>query len=589
MGDYKTLPGLFRFASRTYDQRVQFAFPHDGGWVTYSTGDFYERVKYLALGLVQTGVKPGEAVGLIAPSSPEWVMIDLAIQIAGGITVPIFTRISPESFTHEVRDSGMKLLFVGEPEEIPMAMEHGNGLARMITFAYAGEHPEFKELFLLGETRDLAEPELFESLIDRVGENDLATIIYTSGSTGLPKGVELTQQNIVSQICDTHQFFHADPNTDVCLSALPLAHIFERMVMYFYFSSGLSVYFVSDPKRVGEFIREVKPTIMTVVPRILEKVFTKMNDRVAEYSGLKRKLVAAAMSRAKSKPAEASAWRPTDKLFNTLVYTKLREGLGGRLRYTICGSAKMRADIGRFFWNIGVPVFEGYGLTEASPVIAANAPGQWKLGTVGKIYPSVEVRVSEKGEILAKGPNVMQGYHNREEATAETLEADGWLHTGDLGSLDEEGYLSITGRRKEIFKKSTGEYVPPGPVERDLSDFPVVDTAVIFADNRTYVTALLFPDMEKLTAYKEQHGFGNMANEDFLQSRYLRQQIRKHIDEVNTHHHHCEWVTDFHVMRKEASVDDGELTPTLKVRRFTIEKMYSDIIENMYASIGGLK
>jgi long-chain acyl-CoA synthetase len=589
MGDYRTLPELFRYASRTYDQQVQLAYPQDGGWINYSTQEFYERVQQLSLGLVDIGVKPGETVGLIAPSSPEWVMIDLAIQIAGGITVPIFTRISPESFTHEVRDSGMKLLFVGEPDEIPMATEHGNGLARMITFAYAGEHPEFEDLFQRGARRAKSEPELFEQLIDRVGEDDLATIIYTSGSTGLPKGVELTQRNIVSQIHDTHEFFRGDPSSDVCLSVLPLAHIFERMVMYYYLSAGFPVHFVSDPKRIGEFIREVKPTIMTVVPRILEKVFIKMNDRVAEYSGLKRKLVEAAMSRAKTKPATSSTWRPTDLIFNKLVYTKLREGLGGRLRYTICGSAKMRADIGRFFWNIGVPVFEGYGLTEASPVIAANAPGQWKLGTVGKIYPSVEVKISEEGEVLAKGPNVMQGYHNNEEATAETLGPDGWLHTGDLGSLDEEGYLSITGRRKEIFKKSTGEYVPPGPIERDLTDFPVIDTAVIFADNRTYVTALLFPDMEKLKAYKQEHGFGNMADEEFLQSRYLREQIQKHIDEVNTHHHHCEWVTDFHVMNKEASVDDGELTPTLKVRRFNIEKMYSDIIEDMYSSIGGWK
>ena len=589
MGGYKTLPGLLRYVAEGYDKDQHLNYPYNGGWVSYSTTEFYERVKHLALGLVDVGVKPGETVGLIAPSSPEWVMIDVAIQIAGGITVPIFTRISPESFTHEIRDSGMKLLLVGEPEEIPMAMEHGNGLAKTISFAYAGEHPEFEELFVRGRRRDEEHPELFDRLVARVDENDLATIIYTSGSTGLPKGVELTQKNIVSQVYDTHRFFSGDPETDVCLSALPLAHIFERMVMYFYLSSGFSVYFVDDPKQLGEYVKEVKPTIMTVVPRILEKVFTKMNDRVAEYTGFKKKLVETAVKRAQSAPPPTAARGPVGAVLNKLVYTKLREGLGGRLRFTICGSAKMRPDIGRFFWNIGVPVYEGYGLTEASPVIAANAPGQWKLGTVGKIYPSVEVAISEEGEVLARGPNVMQGYHNRPDATEQTLEADGWLHTGDLGSVDEEGYLSITGRRKELFKKSTGEYVPPGPIERDLADFPVVDTAVIFADNRTYVTALLFPDREKLVAYKEEHGFGNMADDEFLNSRYLREQIRKHIDEVNTHHHHCEWVTDFHVMHKEASVDDGELTPTLKVRRFNIEKMYSHIIESMYSSIGGWK
>lgn len=589
MGEYRTLPELLRYAARTYDQTVQFSYPHDGGWVSYSTEQFYERVRHLALGLVDIGVEPGESVGLIAPSSPEWVMIDLAIQIAGGVTVPIFTRISPESFTHEIRDSGMKLLFVGEPEEIPMATEHGTGLARMITFAYAGDHDDFAELFERGARRDAGDPELFDRLIERVGEEDLATIIYTSGSTGLPKGVELTQRNIVSQIHDTHRFFGADPASDLCLSVLPLAHIFERMVMYFYLSSGLPVYFADDPKRVGEYIREIRPTIMTVVPRILEKVFIKMNDRIAEYSGPKRRLVSAAMKRALSRSAGNSAWRPTDRIFNRLVYSKLREGLGGRLRYTICGSAKMRSDIGRFFWNIGIPVYEGYGLTEASPVIAANAPGQWKLGTVGRIYDSVDVRISEQGEVLARGPNVMRGYHNNQEATRAAIEPDGWLHTGDLGSVDEEGYLTITGRRKELFKKSTGEYVPPGPIERDLSDFPVVDTAVIFADNRTYVTALLFPDMEKLRTFKEEHGFADMEDGEFLRTRYLREQMQEHIDEVNRHHHHCEWVTDFHLMEKPASVDDGELTPTLKVRRFHIEEKYADIIENMYASIGGWK
>jgi long-chain acyl-CoA synthetase len=589
MEEYRTLPELLEYVAQTYDQERQLSYPYRGSWMSYSTREFYERTRHLALGLVDIGVKPGDTVGLIAPSSPEWVMIDLAVQIAGGITVPIFTRISPESFTHEIKDSGMKLLLVGEPEEIPMAREHGNGLTRMITFAYAGDHPEFEDLFVRGRKRDEKEPELFDSLVKRVGENDLATIIYTSGSTGLPKGVELTQRNIVSQILDTHAFFQGDPRTDVCLSVLPLAHIFERMVMYFYLSAGFPVYFVDDPKQLGEYVKEIKPTIMTVVPRILEKVFNKMHDRVGEYSGLKRRLVEAAMRRAETKPAEAPAWRPSDALYHKLVYGKLREGLGGRLRYTICGSAKMRPDIGRFFWNIGVPVYEGYGLTEAAPVIAANAPGQWKLGTVGKVYPSVEVKISDEGELLAKGPNIMQGYHNNPEATTSTIDSEGWLHTGDLGSLDEAGYLSITGRKKEIFKKSTGEYVPPGPIERDLADFPVVDTAVIFADNRTYVTALLFPEMEKLRAYKEEHGFGNMSDDDFLNSRYLREQVQKHIDQINPHHHHCEWVTDFHIMHKEASVDDGELTPTLKVRRFNIEKMYSGIIERMYSNIGGWK
>jgi long-chain acyl-CoA synthetase len=276
-------------------------------------------------------------------------------------------------------------------------------------------------------------------------------------------------------------------------------------------------------------------------------------------------------------------------LYTRLVYPKLREALGGRIRYAISGSSKLQVGTARFFTNIGVPVYEGYGLTEASPVITANGPGRRRVGTVGLPLSGVEVRIAPDGEILARGPNTMLGYHNSPQATGEVLDGDGWLHTGDLGSVDVDGYLTLTGRKKELFKKSTGEYVPPGPIEYALSRIPYVDTGVIVADGRVYVTALLFPDLDRLNGFKSKFGLSDMSAHEFLRSDFLRRKTQEYVDEVNAHRHHCERIERFHILDHPASIETGELTPSLKVRRFHVEEIYKAAIDNMYASIGGWK
>jgi long-chain acyl-CoA synthetase len=263
--------------------------------------------------------------------------------------------------------------------------------------------------------------------------------------------------------------------------------------------------------------------------------------------------------------------------------------LGGRLRSVICGSARLDLEVARLLTNVGVPVHEGYGLTEAAPVISASCPGRCRLGSAGPLFPSVEVRIAEDGEILARGPNIMRGYHNNPEATAAALTPDGWLHTGDLGEMDRDGYLTIRGRKKEVFKKSTGEYVPPAPIERALSQIPFVDTAVIVADNRTCVMALLFPDPEKTAAYRRRVGLEGMDPKEFLASDFLRLETQAEIDRINERLHHCERVERFAILDHPADVESGELTPTLKPRRFFIEQKYSDLIEEMYRSVGGWK
>lgn len=581
-----SLASLFLDSMLRIDHPDLLAYPNgDGGWRRYSSRETRRTVRDLALGLHDIGVRAGDRVGLISPPGPEWIIVDTAIQSIGGITVPIFKKISPESFEHEVVDSGMRYLFVGYPDEIPMAIEHGRGAAELITFGCCTDNELFDRLMATGHRIATEHPERFDELVRAVAPDDLCTIIYTSGSTGLPKGVELTHANLMSQIEAAGARFELDPAVDVAMSLLPLARIFERMVVYFYLTRGMRVYFADDPRNLTLYVGEVRPTAMTVVPRLLEKVYMKMKEKTAAKSGVAGTLARRAFERAEKRDENARA-TPADRLYDRLVYRKFRAALGGRAHTLISGSAKLAPEIARFFINVGLPIYEGYGMTESSPVVAVNYRGNRKVGTVGPLFPDVEVRIASDGEVLVRGPNVMRGYHNRPDATTETIR-DGWLYTGDLGSMDEDGYLTITGRKKELFKKSTGEYVPPVPIERAIAEHPLVDTAVVFADNRVYVTALVFPDIDALGRLKEERGLAAMSDTEYLQSRQLREELEGHIAEVNRHRHHCEEVVRFAVMDRPAAIETGELTPTMKVRRSAIERMYGEKIEQMYEHIGG--
>jgi long-chain acyl-CoA synthetase len=585
--NFTTLPGLFTYTTGTYHLEKALMYPEGESWRTYSTESFRNQVVWLALGMHDMGVKTGDSVGILAPSSPEWIIIDLATVSLGAVSVPLFKKISIESLSHEISDSAMKYIFIGNLEELPNIKATHKHLKEQITFGKGFPNDHFNALLRRGQELEKSHPDLYGELASKVGEDDLATIIYTSGSTGLPKGVELTHRNIVSQVHAAAERFENFPE-DIILSALPLAHIFERMVMYYYISSGLPVYFADDPKLLGTYAKSVRPTMMTVVPRIMEKVYLKMQEGVMEKTGIAGAIARAGFRRAERRSPGTARKGLMGPVFDKLLYAKFRAALGGRLRMSISGSAKLSPEIASFFVNCGIEVYEGYGLTEASPVIAVNYPGNRRIGTVGPAFPGVSIKLSEDGEVLARGPNIMTGYHNRPDATAEVIDGDGWLHTGDLGSY-EDGYLTITGRKKELFKKSTGEYVPPVPLENELVKMPGIETAVVVADNRTFVTALIFPEYEKLGQLKKQANMEEVADDEFLDSHYFRSRIEDHITEMNKHHHHCEHIADFRVIHRQASVEDGELTPTMKVRRFFIEKKYHDVIEDMYKVQRGWK
>ncbi len=582
---YKTIIDLFRFVT-THHVRADLLNHHEGGaWRHISTSEFAAAVEDFALGLIGLGLSRGEKVGLSAPSSPFWVIADLGISLAGGVTVPVFNRISPENLEFEIEDTALNVMIVGDEREYEPVRACGKRLRKIVTLGFSREDPEavtFESVREAGRKRREADPDRYADAFARPGEDDLFTVIYTSGSMGRPKGVMLSHKNLVSQVKDAGKVFRLEPGRDRALSSLPLAHIFERMVLYYDLSQGVPIHFVDDLSRLGELMRSVRPTIMTVVPRLLERVYEKMRLGIEESRGLKRTLGRAAFARAETKDVGEPFRGLRDFLYRSLVYRKLLAALGGKLAYVISGAAALPYDVGRFFLNIGVPLFEGYGLTEAAPVIAANRPGRNRLGTIGLPFPSVEVKLGPDGEILARGPNVMRGYFRNPGETAAALDAEGFLHTGDLGAFDADGYLKITGRKKELFKKSTGEYVPPAPIEAALRRLPLVDTAVVVAENRKYVTCLIFPDYEEAERLKSENGYAPLGLDEFLDSAYVRDIIARHVREVNKHLHHTEEVQKFAVVKARLSVESGEITPTLKVRRGVIEEKFKKEIEAMY-------
>ncbi len=585
METFTTLPEMIRYVMNTYRNSAAFNYRDGNEWRSISTELFLEKVRRLSLGLKRMGLKKGECVGILAKPSPYWLIIDLATMIAGGVSVPLFPYVSQENFFYQVADCNMQLLFVVSQELWDTYNHQSDSFRKIITLDVNIEKThgvmDMREVMLLGDKESESDPSLYIKLGDQIQENDLATIIYTSGSTGQPKGVELTHRNIISQTHAGHVRLNLNPRDDRVISMLPLAHIFERTLMYYYISSGVSVYFVDEIKNLVQLCQEVKPTITAVVPRILEKVYSRMENAVEKAPYLKKKIARWAFSLA-SNSTRTPLCSLQSIVAKRLVFNKLKNTLGGKFRVIISGGASLPEDLCRFFLNVGIPVFQGYGLTETSPVLATNFPGYNKPGTVGPIFPGVEISFGTGGEILARGPNVMRGYHNRPKRTAQSIDSEGWFHTGDVGSLDKDGFLKVTGRVKEIFKTSNGKMVSPIPIEQALSKSHIIDMAMVIAEGRKFVTTLLFPDLDILATYKSQHNASHFTDEEFLDSETVREEIAELLKTVNHNLNRWEKVRKYCFISRALSVEKGELTPTLKIRRKAVEEKYSSLIESMY-------
>lgn len=561
MYPFKNFVDVLDYIKTSVDNPRYLSYLEEGRWISFSSHEFVQQVEKLAGAFYAAGVTKGTTVAIISDSSPFWLMVDYALQRIGAISVPVFANISKENLHYEIDDSAIEYVFIASQEKYDQLEEVLICMKLVVTLNI---HSKLRNAVSFRQFFD------HESTLPviSIDENDVCTIIYTSGSTGQPKGVELTHGNFISQLNDVRLSIPIS-GEEIALSFLPLAHIFERMVVSYYLVNGVSIYFADDVKNVGNLIREIRPTVMTVVPRLLEKIYTVMHTRVAETGGIKGLIAKAACFMAETKEVTTHTW--LDAPAQALVYSKMLEGMGGRLKYVICGGAPLSPKIERFFVNIGLPLYQGYGLSETSPVICVNTPKAYRFGSCGKKLSSVSVKLLSDGELIVQGPNVMRGYHNQSAKTDEVIQ-DGWFHTGDLGRIDDEGYIFIQGRKKELFKTSTGKYVSVVAIEHHLTHSKLVDYAVIVADNRPYVTALIF--LDPLMSVEPYHEYVNDPK--------TGKRIDRLINNVNIHLNAWEQIQKYTLVETLPTIDNHLLTPSMKVARHKIYETFAEEIEAMY-------
>ncbi|NQY54271.1 MAG: long-chain fatty acid--CoA ligase [Campylobacteraceae bacterium] len=561
----KTTNDLFDNFTNNYVNNTFLNYLHKGKYLNISVSTFRSNVLCLASNLKELGIKENDKVGIFATSSPFWLIFDFAIHQLGAISVPIFANISNKNLNFEINDANITYIFIDDESRLKDIKKD----LIVITHNFIIIKENYYDLnTLIKEENHL---EGFQSY--KADEEDIFSIIYTSGNTGTPKGVMLSHKNILSQINDISSLINLKEH-EIILSLLPLAHIFERTIMSFYLSHAVSVYFVDEITNTGNLLKIVRPTIMTAVPRLLDKIFNKIKLNISSKPLISRIIGLLAFSYAMKYDINKDSF--LFKLFDKLVYIKLREIFGSRLETLVSGGAPLNKSVCNFFNNIGISIYQGYGLSEFSPVISSNYPGSNKIGSCGKVLPSVEIKFLDK-EILARGPSVMKGYLNQKKLTKETIDQEGWLHTGDIGYLDEDKYLYVNSRKKEIYKTSTGQYVNTIFIEQELSKNSYIEFAIIFANNRKYVSALLFVDKEKFLAQKE---YDNI--EEYYSKSSILNNIEKHINKTNKKLNNWENVIKYKLITKEISIENGELTPSMKICRNKIEELYVDEINTMY-------
>jgi long-chain acyl-CoA synthetase len=583
----RTLGDLFRQAAKEFPDTDILNYKRDGRWHSISATEMLSKMEACAAGLKNLSIEKGDRVAILAPNSPEWTITDGACQIAGIVDVPIYTTLAPASVEYILRDSGARILFVENQSTVEALKEPiANAPALEKVIIYRGEPEASKELSF-GELLNLAEADRVDSIAQDADE--IATLIYTSGTTGEPKGVMLTHNCIISNVIDAGEKYDFETH-DVPLSVLPLSHIFERSAMYLYIYHGMEVHYAESVEKVPDNLSEVRPTIFVGVPRIFEKVYARAKLRSAQAGGPKEKIFDWAIEIAKQYASKVEkgesvplGLRLKHALGDRLVYSKLREFFGGRLRACITGGAALPDDIYLIFQGAGIPIMQGYGLTETSPVISSNNPQNSRLGSVGKPIRNVQVRIAHDGEIEATGPGVMLGYYHKPEATKDAFTQDDWFRTGDIGRIDDDGFLFITDRKKELFKTSGGKYIAPAPIEQMIRSSRFVSQAVLVGNERKYAAALIVPNFEMLEAYAKHKGFPSMSPADFCRDPRIKDLIERQVASHTNKLARFETVKKIALLENEFSVDRGELTPTLKIKRRVIDEKYKDLIDRLYS------
>ena len=600
--EVKTLASLPFHISDRLSKPVLFQRCRATGADDFSSQELFEEIRVISLGLSALGVQPGDRVALISDTRPEWVIADLAILSAGAVTVPLYPTLASEQIFEILNDAQVRFAIVAGEAEAAKVRSVSQTLPQLEIVAVIDRQSdetsrdESGEMGLCdvaerGRRRLLAEEGLaqrYRETVNGVSPNDIATIIYTSGTTGRSKGVMLTHVNILSNVRASLQMISMKSD-DVALSFLPLSHSLERTVVYAYLCEGVTVAFAESLETIARDLRMIKPTIMTGVPRVYEKVQARVLESVAQAPAIRRKIfkwaISAGWSRASRQFANQSVpWyiRFQNLLADRMVFQKIRARTGGRLRLIVSGGAPLGISTAEFFCAIGMPIVEGYGLTETAPVLTLNPPEAVRIGTVGKTIPGVDLKVAPDGELLARGPNVMQGYYGKPDATAEVIR-DGWFHTGDIGNIDDDGYVSITDRKKDILVTSNGKNVAPQPIEAHFKRSPLVAEALLLGDRRRFIAVLLIPDRAQLEELVLRDGASFIPIEDLVERADVQSLYQEVVDEVNVTLAGFEQVRRFKLLPTEFSIAGGELTPTMKVRRRVVEERWNKVIEMLYA------
>lgn len=590
--DYPTLTKCFLEAIDTHPNPRAQIYRAAQGWQAYSSAEMLRRVAGLAQALADVGVAADDRVGIFAPNSPEWHVADFAVQGLGAVNVPIYFNESADRLTYIWNDSGVKVVLVAGAEQgrkVAACRTKLPALEKVIAVngpdELRSEYLDYAALIAGAGETEIAEYRRRAALLK---PGQLATLIYTSGTTGEPKGVMLTHSNLTSNAIDATSTIGFFPD-DVQLSFLPLSHVYERIFDYTAIFHGVAIAYLEKIEDAAKALLEVRPTIAAAVPRVFEKMYANILDKGRQEHGGKRKIFEWALRVA----AEAVRWKAYGEtpsavlrvkwnLANRIVYSRIRAGIGGKLRFFYSGGAPLERGLAEFFWTVGIPLYQGYGLTESSPVISTNTPDSNKVGTVGRPIRNCQVKIAEDGEILSFGPNTMRGYYKKPDATREAITPDGWLRTGDIGHLDADGFLVITDRKKELLKTAAGKFVAPAPIENKLKTCPYISNAMVVGDKRKFVSVLIVPNVAAIEAKARGEGVG-LTPDEICRNPWVHNLIEGEMCRLTESLAQYEKPKRFALIPKDFTFADGELTHTLKLKRRVVEQRYHDAIEDLYA------
>ncbi len=560
-----------------------------GKWQHCSASDYVEKCRLFSLGMLAMGIRPGDKIATVLQNSPEWNIIDMGLMQIGAIQVPIYPTSGPGSFNFIIRDSEVKFLFIYNTDiyrRVKKTLNENHSIKEVFSIEKVRGLRSWNDILEIGSNK--GKPEELNAIKESIQPDDLATIIYTSGTTGRPKGVMLSHRNFISNFTGCSEIYDFNIG-DRVLSFLPLCHVYERMLNYMFQYLGLQIFYVENFDHLAEYLKEVKPHTFAAVPRVLEKIYNRIVAKGRSFKGMRKRVFFWAL-----RQGHKYEFGQRKNLFfftrliiaDLLLYRHWRKILGGNVKVIVSGGASLHPRLARIFWAARIPLLEGYGLTETAPVIAVSRFDNKgvKFGTVGPVLPGVQVKFADDGEILVKGPNVMLGYYNRPDKTAEVFDAEGWFHTGDIGVIEDDRFLKITDRKKEIFKTSGGKYIAPQVIEQRFRESPFIEQMMVIGENKPYPTALILPNFEFLKNWCEVKHIPFVDRDKVIQNPRIIRRIKKEVEWYNQDLGQTEKIKKFRLLAEEWSMDSGELSPTLKLRRKYIQDKYRRIIEETYKS-----